>query len=213
MKNIYNSDSFDLKDSIEKSKGKIIFKDYLKISLLYYFVVILVNSIVNLIRGTANKIFTFANLVALAIGAIPYSIYIYVSERNKIRNKGINGLNMFLYNNVDKELDLNLEDFKHAVIKKMPDENDTYYLCDGKGTKVDSKKVVSYIGLSKKEKLIIFKQIASHYRYSDENMKDAQYIELFLLDNNDMLKEEFIKNDGSLNRENLLIKKLLNNRK
>lgn len=213
MKSVINSNFFNLKDSVEKSKGKFTLIDFFKVNILYYVVVILVNAIINLIRGTGYKILTFTNLVALAIGAIPYSIYIFVAEKNKIKNKGIAELNMFLYNNVDNELDLNLEDFSKSIIKNEPIKNEVYYLCDGKGTKVNSKKVVSYIGLTKKEKLIIFKQIASHYKYDNKDMKDAQFIELFLLDNNEMLKENFINEDGSLNSENLLVKKLLNNKK
>lgn len=63
-----------------------------------------------------------------------------IIEKRKQKNNGIAELNMFLYNYCEKELDLTLEDFSKSIIKNEPIDNEVYYLCDGKGTKVNSKK-------------------------------------------------------------------------
>lgn len=68
MKSVINSNFFNLKDSVEKCNGKFTLIDFLKINILYYVVVILVNAIINVIRGTTYKFFTIANLLTLAIG-------------------------------------------------------------------------------------------------------------------------------------------------
>lgn len=131
--------------------------------------------------------------------------YTYAYEKdNKIKSK--EKLKKVIYD-IASKVDIEIKDFKKAIIKPETEE-DKYYLCDGSRTKVNHKKVISYIRLNKKDKLIIFKQIANQYKYHKKDMEDVKDIELYLLESVDLKNEGFINVDNTLNKENPFIKKL-----
>lgn len=113
---------------------------------------------------------------------------------------------------ISNKIDIEMKNFKNAVIKSET-EKETYYLYDGEGTKVKRKKVVSYIGLNKKDKLIIFKQITEHFKYYNKNMKDIDKLDLYLLENEDLKNEKIINYDSSINEQHPLIKSLFKKQK
>ena len=76
--------------------------------------------------------------------------------------------------------------------------------------RVDNKKVISYIAIPKKYKLIVFKQILNHYKYENKKLNDAFYTQMFLLEEEDLKNERIVTKDGYLNGRNPVSKKLLN---
>lgn len=79
--------------------------------------------------------------------------------------------------------------------------------------KVRCKRITSYIGINKKDKLIIFKQLASEYKYSNKNIENVENIELYLLDKEDMKNEGILINENIINKDNPLIKALYKDKK
>lgn len=208
MKNIIYSEDFNFRDIVIKYKTKFNFLNFIKVNGLYYLLVLIINLITNLIKNSVHNFLKLSNLLSLFLFSLPYCVYNYLRDNLKSKRELSYELNSFLYTIHDNELDLTLNDLKKAAVLDDKEEKEIYYLCDGNGTKVNRKKVVSYIGVSKKEKLIIFKQIANHFHYENKTMKDSNLIELYLLDNRSMIDEGFLKEDGSLDKNNSLVKKL-----
>lgn len=76
------------------------------------------------------------------------------------------------------------------------------------------KKVIDYCMLSKKEKIVILRQIIEQVKYDDFKYT---YLNTYLLDEEDLYKERFVNYECSktyrLNNKNSIVKKLIKNKK
>ena len=66
--------------------------------------------------------------------------------------------------------------------------------------------------MPKKYKLIVFKQILNQYKYENAEIEDTTYTQMFLLDDEDLIKERIVTKNGYLNEKNSLGKKLINSK-
>lgn len=202
MKDIYTS--VDFKNNIEILKNKEPIKEKLKKNKKWYLFHLILASIIFTVSIIFNKT---SDIIARTIGyfigmALSTTFCIGMEEKKESK---IN-LNKVL-RDIEKTIDLDLNDLKKSTIL-TDEEKDTYYLCDGKGTKVNRKRVTSFIGVKKKDKLIVFKQIASYYKYYNKELEDIKELELYLLDKEDLKNEGIINSDKKINKEHQLIKKL-----
>lgn len=82
--------------------------------------------------------------------------------------------------------------------------------------KIKSKrKVIDYCMLSEKDKMFILRQIIDNIKVNNDNYLN---INTYVLDDDDMLKEQFIRYDENidnniLNKDNVIVKKMVKNRK
>ena len=207
MKKIYNSDSLSIK---EKVKSKKILNINITISNILYFLTLLIaNGFINVVMGTKENIFKVGNFLLMLFGSIPYCLSNTLREHRIFNDTTNENIGTLMNINAVSDLNISEEELNNAFIKSTK-SNDIYYLWDGKGTKVKRKRVISYIALSRKDKLLILKQIVSYFKFDDKNMKDSFYSELYLLEDEDLRDENFILEDGSYNVENSFIKKLIN---
>lgn len=206
MKNIYTS--IDFKKNIEIIKNKEPLKDKLIKNKKWYLFHLILASIIFTVSIIFNKT---SDIIERTIGyfigmALSTTFCIGMEEKKESK---IN-LNKVIYD-IKTTVDLDLDDLKKSAILTN-EEKDIYYLCDGNGTKVNRKKITSYIGLKKKDKLIVFKQIANYYKYYNKELEDIKELELYLLDKEDLKNEGIINNENKINKEHQLIKSL-NNKK
>lgn len=202
---VENPEKFDLVKNVENLQGKLKFKDFIKKRW---------PECVGLIAGNAISVIilnSFNFFATLLIGAYTGTLVLF----EKCKNRDIARKNLYQSMTVDgytKILDdLELKDFSNAVILSKDPKKDTHWLLDGKG-RVDSKKVVSYVAIPKKQRLIVFKQFLTHYKYENPKMKDIDFNQIFLLEDEDLIKERIVTKDGYLNAKNSLGKKLINSR-
>lgn len=205
MKKVYVPEKFDLVDIVNKLKGKIKVKDFLKRRL---------PECVGIIIGISISAFLFSSLNIISLLCIgTFTGFVLLSERyrnREIAKKSID--NSMCLESYDEVLeDLELKDFSNAITCSKKPKNEHWWLVDGMG-RVDNKKVVSYIAMPKKYRLIVFKQILNEYKYESDKLEDTSYTQMFLLDDNDLIKERIVTNDGYLNERNMLGKKLINSK-
>ncbi len=203
MKEVYVPEKFNLADNVEKIQGKINIKDFLKKRF---------PECLGIIIGTAISTFFTKGLNVMGVLVFgTYEGFILLSERYKNREIAKQSLkhSMLVDGYTDLIDDLDSRDLKNAVIHSRKPKYDKWWLLDGKG-RVDNKKVVSYIAIPKKHKLIVFKQILNQYKYENKEMKDAMDAQIFLLEEEDLIKGGIITEDGYLNEQNPLGKKLIN---
>ncbi len=205
MKEVYVPKKFDLVDIVNKLNGKIKIKDFLKRRLPECLGIIIGTSLSALLCNGINI------MGILCIGI--FGGFVLLSERYRNREIAKKNLdNSMCLENYDEVLeDLEMKDFSNAITFSKKPKDEHWWLVDGMG-RVDNKKVVSYIAMPKKYKLIVFKQILNQYRYENEEMKDTTYTQLFLLDDEDLIREKIVTSDGYLNERNSLGKKLINSK-
>ena len=207
MKDIYILGDF--KKNIEILKNKEPLKEKLIKNKKWYLFHLFIASLIFTISIIFNKT---TDIITRTIGyfigmTLSTNVCIGMEEKKESKSK----LSKVLWD-IKRTVDLELEDLKKSTILSE-EKKDTYYICDGEGTKVKRKRVTSYIGINKKDKLIIFKQIASNYKYSNKNLEDVENLELYLLDREDMKNEGIINTENNINKEHPLIKALYKNRK
>ena len=207
MKDIYTS--VDFKKNIEILKNKEPIKEKLKKNKKWYLFHLILASIIFTVSVIFNKT---SDIIARTIGyfigmALSTTFCIGMEEKKESK---IN-LNKVL-RDIEKTIDLDLNDLKKSTILSI-EEKDTYYLCDGEGTKVDRRRVRSFIGVNKKDKLIILKQIASNYKYNNKKYEEIDNMELYLLDREDLKNEGILNNEYKINKGHPLVKAIHKNRK
>ena len=202
---VENVNNFDLVDVVKKYNNKINFKEFLKKNkILSVFMILSV--LVSVVFNTGS---TFLNLLNMILRWVPISVGFVFIEKYFNRKEAKKKLEYSLYceDGIDEEL--SVKDYEDAVIYSSKPVLETHYLCNDEATKVENKKVVSYIALTKKEKLVIFKQILNQLKFDSDNIKDTNLVEINLLEDMDLEKERIINFDGSYNKTNPLVKKLI----
>lgn len=205
MKEVYVPKKFDLVDIVNKLKGKIKIKDFLKKRL---------PECLGIIIGTGISAFFTKGLNVMGVLIVgTYAAFLVLSEKYKNREIAKQNLNhsMLVDGYTDIIDDLDSGDLKNAVIHSKKPKDEHWWLVDGKG-RVDNKKVVSYIAMPKKHKLIVFKQILNQYKYENNEIEDTTYTQMFLLDDEDLIRERIVTSEGYLNERNSLGKKLINSK-
>lgn len=203
MKEVFVPEKFNLVKNVEKLQGKLTFKQFIS-KRLPESLGILVGTVISAILCNGVNIMS-----VLCIGT--YTGLLILNEKYKNREMAKKNLDhsMLVDGYTDLLDDFELEDCKNAVIHNRKPKDECWWLMDGMG-KVDNRKVVSYIAIPKKCKLIVFKQILNQYRYENPDIKDTCYTQMFLLEEDDLIKERIITSDGYLNERNALGKKLIN---
>ena len=205
MKEVYVPKKFDLVDIVNKLKGKIKIKDFLKKRLPECLGIIIGTSLSTLLCNGLNI------MGILCIGT--FGGFIILSERYRNREIAKSNLdNSMCLESYDETVEeLELKDFSNAITFSKKPKDEHWWLVDGKG-RVDNKKVVSYIAMPKKHKLIVFKQILNQYKYENNEIEDTTYTQMFLLDDEDLIRERIVTSEGYLNERNSLGKKLINSK-
>lgn len=203
MKEVYVPKKFDLVDNVNKLQGKIKIKDFLNKRLPECLAIII---------GVCLGTILCNTVISLLCGGIITSFIVF-SEKyrdKKIAKRNLdNSMCLESYDEVLEELDLN--DFSNAVTFSKKPKDEHWWLVDGKG-RVDNKKVISYIAIPKKHKLIVFKQILNQYKYENPDIKDTCCTQMFLMEDEDLIRERIVTSDGYLNERNMLCKKLINSK-
>lgn len=201
VKKIIAPERFNLVRNVERLQGKITLKEFLRKRGP--------ESIGIIVCTALSILFNLGFGSALCISA--YTVFLVARE--KFKNKEIAKRNLDHSMIVDgyTELleDFELKDCKDAVVYSKEPKEESWWLLDGMG-RVDNKKVVSYIAIPKKYKLIVFKQILNRCRYENEKLEDAFYTQMFLLEEEDLIKERIVTEDGYLNERSPVAKQLLN---
>ena len=205
MKEVYVPKKFDLVDIVNKLKGKIKIKDFLKKRLPECLGIIIGTSLSALLCNGLNI------MGILCIGT--FGGFIILSERYRNREIAKSNLdNSMCLESYDETVEeLELKDFSNAITFSKKPKDEHWWLVDGKG-RVDNKKIVSYIAMPKKHKLIVFKQILNQYKYENNEIEDTTYTQMFLLDDEDLIRERIVTSEGYLNERNSLGKKLINSK-
>ena len=205
MKEVYVPKKFDLVDIVNKLKGKIKIKDFLKKRLPECLGIIIGTSLSTLLCNGLNI------MGILCIGT--FGGFIILSERYRNREIAKSNLdNSMCLESYDETVEeLELKDFSNAITFSKKPKDEHWWLVDGKG-RVDNKKVISYIAMPKKHKLIVFKQILNQYKYENNEIEDTTYTQMFLLDDEDLIRERIVTSEGYLNERNSLGKKLINSK-
>lgn len=169
--------------------------------------------------GTLQCIVLFDEMVSIPVmlstfieTAIPTSIVVTVfygtfdmikafKQKKQFLSKDINDVVQTLNEN-----DLNISDnsLKNAVVKTVSEtKTTTIHNSDREKTR----KVINYIGITEKDKLIILKElITENKKYDSFNPLETCQSELYLLDEKDKIDGEFIRTDGSLRDKGLALK-------
>ena len=205
MKEVFVPENFNLVDIVNKLKGKIKIKDFLKKRLPECLGIIIGTSLSTLLCNGLNI------MGILCIGT--FGGFIILSERYRNREIAKSNLdNSMCLESYDETVEeLELKDFSNAITFSKKPKDEHWWLVDGKG-RVDNKKVVSYIAMPKKHKLIVFKQILNQYKYENNEIEDTTYTQMFLLDDEDLIRERIVTSEGYLNERNSLGKKLINSK-
>lgn len=203
MKQVLVPEKFDLVDNVNKFKGKVKIKEFFKKKL---------PECIGIIVGTSISAFFSSGLNVMGMFILAtYTAILFLNERysnKRIAKKNLDN-SMCLDGHSNLLDDLELDDFSNAVTYSRKPKDECCWLLDGKG-RVDNKKVISYIAIPQKCKLIVFKQIINNYKYENNEMQDIADTQMFLLEEEDLIKERIITDDYYLNDKNPLGKKLIN---
>lgn len=113
-------------------------------------------------------------------------------------------LDNFAKNNLGEYLDVTKKELQKATIKTTEKTNTTITRTDGK--KIKRRKVVKYYVMPKKDELQIIRQITE---YMIANGKKTMNRTTSYLEQADLIEEGILYDNGELNREHPLVKKLI----
>lgn len=113
-------------------------------------------------------------------------------------------LDNFAKNNLGKDVDITKKDLQNSTIKTVETTKTTITKTDG--TKMKRSKVVKYYVMSRKEQLQIIRQVTEYMHVKNKKTmnRTTSYLE-----QKDLIEEGILFDNGELNREHPLVKKLI----
>ena len=203
MKKIIVPQRFNLVRNVERLQGKITVKQFIKKRFPECIGSLIVLGLTSIIGSglTIIGVLCTGTFIGFLVLGEKYNNQ-KIAKKNLDHSMIVDGYTELLE-------DFELKDCKNAVVYTRVPKKESWWLLDGMG-RVDNKKIISYIAIPKKYKLIVFKQILNHYKYENKKLNDAFYTQMFLLEEEDLKNERIVTKDGYLNGRNPVSKKLLN---